>query len=186
MEEVIRSFAPVGQKQTGDDRLDNMEWLAEVKHKKNCDVPLKLLSFLRQRCSAATTGQNFHSPAHLLNTFTAFLCGWAQKPCGGGGEKHSLADSRLAVSLFWHVTAVFGFKRKIYTRMDGDCVQWHIHVRSLHFDGYGDAKFWDLNKGLCAWKACLYQSNQNKHIYYFTWTTLKHCGYNTPITTGYL
>lgn len=40
-EEVIRSFAPVGQreKHMGNYHLNNMEWLAEVKHKKNCNMP---------------------------------------------------------------------------------------------------------------------------------------------------
>lgn len=40
-EEVIRSFAPVGprEKHTGNYHLNNVEWLAEVKHKKNCNMP---------------------------------------------------------------------------------------------------------------------------------------------------
>lgn len=40
-EEVIRSFAPVGQREThtGNCHQDDREWLAEAKHKKNGNMP---------------------------------------------------------------------------------------------------------------------------------------------------
>lgn len=54
------------------------------------------------------------------------------------------------MSLFWHVTAACGFIHMISMRMESDCVQCHVRVRLLDFDGYGDAKFWASKKDLCA------------------------------------
>lgn len=61
------------EKHRGNYHLDNMERLAEVKHKNNSNMPLKLLSLLRQRCLVTAIAKKFCSPAHLLNVFSVCL-----------------------------------------------------------------------------------------------------------------
>lgn len=92
----------------------------------------KPVSLLRHRCSVATRGKNFSSPAHLLNAFTVFLWGWDQK-LGAEGVKVFSHWQQVAVSLLWHVRAVCDFICMISKRMYGYCIQWHICEWALRF-----------------------------------------------------